>query len=71
MQKTMNKTVFVGVIGYRKGDEVECVGVWNDRAQAVKDISAEHTFNSDFSDPNDGYWGTEEWTITLEEQKVR
>jgi hypothetical protein len=63
--------VFVGVIGYRKGDEIECVGVWTDRAQAIEDISKEHQGNPEFNDPEAGYWGTEEWTITLEEQKVR
>jgi len=63
--------IFVGVIGYRKGDEVECVGTWADRAKAIKDISAEHKGDPEFSNPEDGYWGTTEWTITLEERKLR
>jgi hypothetical protein len=67
----IGNTVFVGVIGYRRGDEIECVGVWTDRDEAVSDIAKEHGGNPDFSDPVEGYWGTEEWTITLEEQKVR
>jgi hypothetical protein len=67
----MSDLVFVGVKSYRKGDEVDCVGVWCDRAQAVTDISKEHSYNPEFSEPEEGFWGTEEWSISLEEQTIR
>jgi len=66
-----SKVMFVGIKGYRKCDEPECVGVWEDRAQAITDISNEHNYNSDFSDPENGFWGTEEWSIFLQEQEKR
>lgn len=67
----MSDILFVGLKSYRKGDEMECIGIWKTRAKAVEDISKEHSYNPEFSDAGDGFWGTEEWSISLEEKTVR
>ena len=67
---TKGDTLYVAIKGYRKEEEPECVGIWRDRAQAVKDISEEHNYGSEFSDPDNGFWGTEEWSIFLTEETI-
>jgi len=64
--------VYVAVKSYRKDDLPECVGVWADRSRAITEISQEYYYNEDenFSHPEDGWWGTTEWSISLTEQKI-
>tara|TARA_Y100001935_G_C17171550_1_gene440503 strand:+ start:336 stop:536 length:201 start_codon:yes stop_codon:yes gene_type:complete len=63
--------IWVGIIDYRECyEEADCAGLWREREAAVKDISDRFNFNPEFSDAKAGYWGTEEWTLTLKEREL-
>lgn len=63
--------VFVGVRLNRHDDEPQIVGVWSDREEATQEISSKYSYNEDFSDPEHGFWGTEDWSIWLEGHPVK
>ena len=63
--------VFVAIQGHRKGDEPGIIGVWNNRDEAIAEISEKHNYNEEFSNPEHGFWGTTEWSIWLEGCKVK
>ncbi len=63
--------VFVGMRLERGSDEPECVGVWADRDEATQEISDKYSYSDEFSDPEHGFWGTEEWSIWLEGHEVK
>lgn len=65
----MEIIVYLPIVSYREHADAHSLGIFLKKEDAFAMIEKKG-YNPDFSEPNGGYWGTEEYTINLEEHVI-